>query len=490
MSTPELFGTDGIRGHVGQFPLRPDFVLRLGLATGAVLQRADPRPTVVIGRDTRDSGQMLQSSLVAGLLAGGVAVIDVGVITTPGVAYLVRKLDAQAGVVISASHNPVDQNGIKLFDAQGLKSSEATECEIERLAADPKLFETNLARRFGRCIDGDGLQELYVESLVGEHRDLRLDRLTVVMDCANGAAYALAPECFGRLGARVIAIHASPTGLNINDGAGSEHVRRRPDDLGQLIRQYDADLGLAFDGDADRVILVDEEGRMVDGDHMLAILARYLDRQGRLVGRTVVGTSMRNSGFLRFVEATGLGFIETKVGDKYVVEKLLELNRQHAAPEAFALGGEQSGHIILLDDQHTTGDGIRTALYVTRAFIESGAGSLAELASCIVKTPQIIASAHVSAKPPLSSIPDLKPLLENEDAARARLPGLLRMNLRYSGTEPLFRAMLEADSRHSEAELADEVWAICRAVQAASDTQDGPIEVLNCARGGLLYPRS
>jgi phosphoglucosamine mutase len=479
MSAPQFFGTDGIRGTAGQFPLAPDFVLRLGLATAQVLLHSSEQSSVVIGRDTRRSGQMLQNALSAGLLAGGANVIDLGIITTPGVAFLVRKLGAQAGVVISASHNPVHENGIKLFNAQGLKSSEPIEAEIEQLAQEPALFEKN-SKQFGNCIGGADLHELYVQDLVSEHPGLRLDRFTLVMDCANGAAYRLGPECFTRLGAQVIAINATPSGLNINARAGSEHIRRQPDILTELIRRYKADFGLAFDGDADRVVLLDQAGNLIDGDHMLGILGQYLAQHNMLLGRTIVATSMRNTGLLNWIQSAGLNFIETKVGDKYVTEELLKLGQTAGA---LALGGEQAGHILLIDEQHTTGDGIRTALYMARVLAESGAASLTELASCVKKTPQVIASAKVKAKPPLDGIPELKML---EQALATQLPGLLKKELRYSGTEALFRAMLEADYRHSEAELAEQARAMCQAVQKASDTQDGSIEILNCTRGGSL----
>ncbi len=483
MSAPKLFGTDGIRGQAGKFPLEPSFVLRLGLATAQVLLHSNQRPSAVIGRDTRHSGQMLQSALTAGLLTGGANVIDLGVITTPGVAYLVRQSGAQAGIVISASHNPVHENGVKLFNAQGFKLRETIEAEVEKLAQEPGLFESGLPERFGHSVDGASLRELYIEDLVNEHPGLRLDHLKIVMDCANGAAFQLGPECFTRLGANVVAINATPSGLNINAQAGSEHIRRHPQLLGELVRQYEADFGLAFDGDADRVVLLDKEGNIIDGDHMLGILGRYLDRRKQLVGRAIVATSMRNSGLLDLIDSEGFKFIETKVGDKYVAEELLKLDRQGANPRALALGGEQSGHILLIDEQHTTGDGIRTALYLARVLVESGAASLTELASCVKKTPQIIASAHVNSKPPLDGIQELKAL--QQDLA-TNLPGLLKKELRYSGTESLFRAMLEADQRHSEAELADKARAVCLAVQKASDTQGGLIEILNCTRGGVL----
>jgi phosphoglucosamine mutase len=481
-----LFGTDGIRGTVGEFPLVPEFVHRLGTAAGAVLLQSVAHPTVVVGRDTRQSGQLLQFSLVAGLLSSDVTVIDVGVMTTPGVAYLVRKLGAEAGAVISASHNPVGENGIKLFDSEGFKLAEGIEQQIEDLALNTGLGRPRSPQPRSRCIDGSSMRELYIQDIVGEHRDLSLDQLTLVLDCANGAASWLAPECFARLGADVVAVHASPTGTNINSRAGSEYIRRHPEDLRTLVAQHRADFAVGFDGDADRTVLVDRDGSVVDGDHMLAILAQYLDQRKQLLGKTVVATSMRNYGLVEFIESAGLTFLETRVGDRYVVQKLLELARHDRTPGALALGGEQAGHIVLLDDRHGTGDGIRTALYLARALLESGAGSLAELASCIRKKPQVIASAAVSSKPSLDAIAELERL---HGKVSSTLAGMHRIELRYSGTEPLFRAMLEADEPHSVQELADMAGALCRVVQQASGTADGDLEILNCTQGGTLSAR-
>ena len=482
MTHRKLFGTDGIRAVVGARPLVPDDVLRLGLAAGSVFGKSDRGNTIVVGRDTRQSGPMLQSALTAGLLASGITVVDAGVITTPGVAYLVRRVGAAAGVVISASHNPVHENGIKFFGPDGLKLSETVEAEIELRLESP--LELHPSQQFGRSIDGRGMHELYVENLLAEHPDLRLNGLAFVLDCANGAASWFAPECFARLGARVLAIHASPTGLNINDCAGSEYTRRHPEELARLARHYGANFGLAFDGDADRVVFVDERGGVIDGDHMLGILARYLDERHQLVARSIVTTQMRNEGLVEFVRANQLEIHETPVGDKYVVEKLLNLKSKSPATEIYALGGEQAGHVVLMDQDHTTGDGIRTALFVIRAFIDSGAHSLAELADAIQKTPQVIASAYVGNGPRL----DRAALDDLGKQSQASLPALRRINLRYSGTEALFRAMLEADAEVSTAELGQLAWNICRKIQTTAGISDGPIEILNCTQGGLLAP--
>lgn len=487
-NAPTYFGTDGIRGTVGSFPLVPEFVMKLGLATGMVLCGEQKRPTIIVGRDTRQSGQMLQSSLSTGLLSAGATIIDVGVIPTPGVAYLVRKLEAQAGIVISASHNPVEMNGIKIINSDGCKLSEGNEYEIEKLALSEDMFSKVSSVDFGRLIDGSGMREMYLDGLLIEHPDLDLSGLTLVLDCANGAASWYAPECLARLGAHIVTIHASPTGSNINQKSGSEHIRKHPEDLSKLIQQYSANFGVAFDGDADRVVFVDEKGDLIDGDHVLAILADYLSRQGRLLGKTIVATNMRNQGLVDFIENRGMNFVETKVGDKYVTEQLIGLADQFSINGSMGLGGEQAGHVILYDCLHNTGDGIRTALFILEAYFEAHCSSLSSLAACLKKTPQVIASAEVCAKPDLKQIKELHKI---EDQIHAAMPNLKRLDIRYSGTEPLFRVMLEGDLSTSELQLAGAAWDLCRSVQKASGIKPGDscsIEILNVSHGGLLTP--
>lgn len=480
----KYFGTDGVRGRVGQPPLIPDFVTRLGYAAGTVLSQTASHPTFMIGRDTRQSGEMLQSALSAGLLAAGATVVDLGVITTPGVAFMVRKLGVEAGVVISASHNPVDENGIKFFNASALKLDAETELEIESLLDAPVDLTDVRAGHFGHQMNGSALREFYVDDLVDEHPDLDLRGMKLVMDCANGAASWYAPQVFSRLGAEVVVIHASPTGVNINEKAGSEHVRRNPEELSALIRKYDATFGLVFDGDADRVIFVDEAGNLVDGDHMLAILADYFHAQSRLLADTVVSTSMRNGALVNYFGERGIDFIETPVGDKYVMAALMGLMADEHPPEQIGLGGEQSGHIILMDERHATGDGLRSAIYVIRAYLASGSVSLAQMAESINKYPQVIASAVVKEKIDLDR---LEGVTACQAGIRETLKGLTRLNLRYSGTEPKVRLMLEADNRHSEAELAQHAFTLCEAVQEATGTPSGSfLEVLNVTRGGLV----
>ena len=478
------FGTDGIRGHVGQYPLVPEFITRLGYAAGTVLSRKVAHPTFVIGRDTRQSGEMLQSALTTGLLASGATVIDLGVITTPGVAFMVRKMSAEAGVVISASHNPVNENGIKFFNRNALKLSEPIELDIESLLEAPMDLSGAQAQQFGRRINGVEMRELYADHLVDEHQDLSLHGLKLVLDCSNGAASWYAPEVFSRLGAEVVAIHASPTGTNINVESGSEHVRQYPEDLSALIQKYGANFGVVFDGDADRVIFVDETGNLVDGDHMLAILGDYLRSQGKLLGDTVVSTTMRNGALVNYFAERDIHFIETPVGDKYIMSELHHMLQQSAQPSQIGLGGEQSGHIILMDEGHTTGDGLRSAIYLLRAFLASKSQTLAELAESIHKYPQVIASANVAKKTDLEQLEEVVAL---RDALSDELPGLTRLNLRYSGTEPKVRLMLEADNRHTEAELAEKAYALCEAVQVGTNTPpNSRLEVLNVTRGGLI----
>lgn len=482
---PKLFGTDGVRGTVGQFPLVPDFVLKLGLATGHIMNTSHGSPMFVVGRDTRQSGQMLQNAFSAGLLSSGATIIDVGVIPTPGVAYLVRKLEAQAGVVISASHNPVEMNGIKIINPDGSKLSEETELRIENVALDPHDLSEIKSGNYGRAIDGSGMRELYLDGLLLEHPSLDLSELTIVLDCANGAASWYAPECLARLGANLITIHASPTGKNINNKCGSEQIRKHPAELHSLIKQYKAHLGIAFDGDADRAIFVDENGLLVDGDHMLAILADYLAGQDLLFANTIVTTTMRNQGLKDFTEKNNFNFIETRVGDKYVTEELVKLAAQQQIDGRIGIGGEQSGHIILFDEDHNSGDGLRTALYMLKVMAESGITSLAALADRIQKTPQVIASARVPEKPPLEEMVEL-------DKVKAEINQqmkIMRMELRYSGTEPVFRAMLEAGYEHTEEELAAAAAKLCRTVQHAAGLADptkSSMEILNVSKGGKL----
>lgn len=476
----QLFGTDGIRGTVGQWPLVPEFFLKLGQAAGKVL-KTQPNASVVIGRDTRQSGVMLQNALTAGLLSCGINVIDLGIIPTSAVSWLTPRLNAEAGVVISASHNPVRENGIKFFNRNGQKLPEKLEEAIEKLLLDEN-FKPIPDENMGRVVDGCSFHEIYTQDLLKEHPAGFLKDLVVVVDCANGAASHVAPDIFQRAGARVIAINSSPTGFNINVNAGSEYVRRCPERLSQVIQQVHANFGLAFDGDADRVMLVDEEGTLIDGDHILGFLSRYLKQHNALLGNTVVTTNMRNNGLKQYVESAGLQMFETPVGDKYVSDKLMQLWSEGPTAGKIGLGGEQAGHIILLDQEHITGDGIRAGLFVLHAFLESHHATLASFATGVGKTPQIIASAYVGHGPRY----DKQQLETMQKELSAKHPCLVRINLRYSGTEPLFRAMLESNHHCTEEELAHLAAEIAERVQKLAGHAGAEIDILNCTRGGML----
>ncbi len=477
------FGTDGIRGTVGEWPMLPEFVLQLGRAAGTVIRAQAREATVVIGRDTRQSSAMLQEALDAGLMASGVHVVDLGVVPTPGVAWLVRYINADAGVVISASHNPAGQNGIKFFHRTGRKLPDEIELQIEACIeqALKRDISSSVHSTLGHVHDGEIFQELYIRDLLSEHPRINLDRMKLVMDCANGAASAIAPEVFSRLGAEVVAIHASPNGVNINLDAGSEHVRRSKDEMNLLIQHHQARFGLAFDGDADRVVLIDETGNLIDGDHMLGMLSRYFDERGQLLARAVVTTVMRNSGLKARLESSGIHMFETPVGDKYVTDKIFELRDADSSAGKIGLGGEQAGHILIVDDGHPTGDGIRTALYVIQAFLDSGLDSLAAFAAEVGKTPQIIASAHVGNGQRFS-----RQELDVKEAIILQTSGIIRVNLRYSGTEPLLRAMLESDGSLNEEQLAEVAFEICREAQQLSGGHETPVDILNTTRGGTI----
>ncbi len=473
------FGTDGIRGQVGEWPMVPEFFLRLGQSVGKVLKTGRDS-TILIGRDTRQSGIMLQNALTAGLLSCNFNVIDLGIIPTAAVSWLVTSIQAEAGVVISASHNPVRENGIKFFDRFGQKLSEKIEQEIEDLLSDENFqpaFEGS-----GQHIDGRSFQELYSRDLLKEHPANFLSGLTIVIDCAHGAASYVAPDIFQRTGANIITTNASPTGLNINFNSGSEYLRRSPEKFHEVIKSNGANFGLAFDGDADRVVFVDEEGTLIDGDHMLGFLSRYLNRKGLLLGNSVVTTTMRNEGLKRFVESANIQMHETPVGDKYVIETLMQIRNQNTHKGKIGLGGEQAGHIVLLDEGHITGDGLRTALFVLNAYIESGTKTLADFAAGVGKMPQIIASAYVGNGDRFGK----DELQDMEKEVFSKYPELLRANLRYSGTEPLFRIMLESESAYTERDLANIAIEISRKVQGYSNQPNAPIDILNCTRGGVV----
>jgi phosphoglucosamine mutase len=424
-----LFGTDGIRGVPGTPPLDDATLFATGRALGAYLHREHSRARVLIGMDTRESGPHIAAVLAAGLAEARASVAFAGVITTPGVACLVRQNDFEAGVVISASHNPFHDNGVKLFSHAGMKFPDATE---EALETDIlKHREENTAKNLQaskRLVADESLDAEYLAYL----RDriipgAKLSGLRIALDCANGAAYKLGPELFHSVGADVVTIGVSPDGRNINAGCGSLHLET----LRECVLKEGATIGVAFDGDADRALFVSGDGKIVNGDGVMLAAARFLKSQNKLVGARVVGTSMSNLGLERVLAREDVSLARTDVGDRYVLEEMLR--------SGSVLGGEQSGHVIFLDDS-PAGDGLLTALKV--ASLVSMHGTLDELVSGLKDYPQIIVNVKVRSKPPLDSLPEVSRALQE---AQAALGENGRIVLRYSGTEPLARVMVEAE---------------------------------------------
>lgn len=422
----KYFGTDGVRG-VANSELTPELAFKIGRFGGYVLTKDKNRPKVLIGRDTRISGHMLEGALVAGLLSIGAEVMRLGVISTPGVAYLTKALGAEAGIMISASHNPVQDNGIKFFGPDGFKLSDEQEEEIEALLDQE---EDNLPRPTGSDLGQvsdyfEGVQKYlqYLKQTVDEE----FTGLHIALDCAHGATSSLATHLFADLDADVSTIGASPNGLNINDGVGSTH----PETLAEFVKEKEADIGLAFDGDGDRLIAIDENGKIVDGDQIMFICAKYLKEQGMLNKDTVVSTVMSNLGFYKALEANGLKSVQTAVGDRYVVEAMKKNN--------YNLGGEQSGHIIFLD-YNTTGDGLLTAIQLVNIMKTKGK-KLSELASEMKKFPQLLINVNVQDKQAVMENEKVKAVIEEVEK---EMNGNGRILVRPSGTEPLVRVMAEA----------------------------------------------
>lgn len=433
----KYFGTDGVRGLVGQSPITPDFVMRLGWAAGKVLARQGTRK-VLIGKDTRISGYMLESAMEAGLSAAGIQAVLLGPMPTPAVAYLTRAFRAEAGVVISASHNPYYDNGIKFFSQDGTKLPDDVELEIERQLDMP--FECVESAKLGKATRIDDAPGRYIEycksAFPGE---LSLDGLKIVLDCAHGATYHIAPSVFRELGAEVVVIGCAPNGLNINDQVGSTH----PDALMRRVCEESADLGIAFDGDGDRVMMVDGEGNLIDGDEILFMIACDQQSRGKLVGG-VVGTQMTNLAMELALQSLGIPFARANVGDRYVMEMLKELG--------WRLGGENSGHVICLDHA-TTGDGIVASLQVLQAMVRAQTG-LASLRGNLRLFPQRLVNVRFAGGvDPLQQPAVLKAVADAED----KLAGRGRVLLRKSGTEPLIRVMVEGEEAELVSSLAEEI---------------------------------
>ncbi|MDQ8700786.1 phosphoglucosamine mutase [Hyphomicrobium sp. LHD-15] len=449
--TRRYFGTDGIRGLANRHPMTSEVALKVGMAAGKLFQSGTHRHRVVIGKDTRLSGYMLEAALMSGFTSVGMDVFLLGPMPTPAVAMLTRSLRADLGVMISASHNRYDDNGIKLFDPDGYKLSDDVELEIERLIEGPSEPLLASADRIGRATRVDSAQERYIEFAKRTlPKNLKLNGLRIVIDCANGAAYKVAPEALWELGAEVIKIGVDPNGRNINYKCGST----APEALIEKVREVRADIGIALDGDADRVVIVDEKGHIVDGDQLMAVIAESWNRRGRLSAGGIVATVMSNLGLERYLKEQGLSLARTPVGDRYVVEHM----RRHG----YNVGGEQSGHIVL-SDFTTTGDGLVSSLQVLACVVATGK-PVSEVCARFTPLPQVLQNVRYA---------NGKPLEDNRvrraiEGAQKRLGEAGRLVIRPSGTEPVIRVMAEGDDEKLvNTVVGDIVEAVKAAAQAA-----------------------
>jgi phosphoglucosamine mutase len=443
----KLFGTDGVRGVANQDPMTSEMALRIGRAAAHIFRDSSRRHRVVIGKDTRLSGYMIESALTSGLCSMGIDVLLVGPVPTPGIAFLTRSLRADAGVVISASHNPYEDNGIKFFGRDGFKLPDALEARMEEIIFSGAVDDIRpTAAGIGKAVrieDAIGRYNEYAKSSFPRGMDLA--GLRVVVDSANGAAYKIGPRVLLELGAEVISLYDQPNGTNINQGCGSLY----PEVICRAVVANKADIGIAFDGDADRVILCDENGKVVDGDAVMAICALHLLRQGRLKHNTLVATVMSNLGLERALKDAGGRLLRSAVGDRYVMEMMLE--------GGYNLGGEQSGHLIFLD-HNTTGDGLVTALQVL-AILKQDGRPLSELAACMRTYPQVLVNVRVKEKRDLASVPEIAKRVALIEKA---LEGSGRLLVRYSGTEPKLRIMLEGEDEGSIRQHADDLAEMVR----------------------------
>ena len=441
-----LFGTDGIRGLANR-DLTVELALDLAVAAAHVLVESssnkDHRPTAIVGQDSRASGEFLEAAVVAGLTSAGINVYRVGVLPTPAIAFLVAESKADLGVMISASHNPMPDNGIKLFSRGGGKLDDVIEARIEARMGEEWLRPTG--RGVGRVINDESAKERYLQHLLASVTT-PLAGITVVVDCANGASSFAAPEALRRAGAKVIAIADTPDGWNINDGVGSTHLSH----LRSAVLEHGADLGIAHDGDADRCLAIDATGAEVDGDHILSILAKSFKSRGMLKGNTVVGTVMSNLGFMHSMKDAGIDVVTTAVGDRYVLETMLEKD--------YAIGGEQSGHVIMRDYANT-GDGILTALQLIQEVVRSGK-TLAELAASMVRFPQVLINVKDVAKEKLDGSTVIAAAVKK---AQDELGSNGRVLLRASGTEALVRVMVEAQSDNIATNIAQQLADVVKA---------------------------
>ncbi|MCS6317719.1 MAG: phosphoglucosamine mutase [Nitrospira sp.] len=444
----KLFGTDGIRGVANLEPMTSEIAMQLGRAAAHIFMRRAGRHQVVIGKDTRLSGYMLESALTSGICSMGVDVLLVGPLPTPAIAFLTRSLRADAGVVISASHNPYQDNGIKFFSNEGFKLPDEVEARIEQLIISDEIKHLRpTADAIGKAYRIGDAEGRYIEFVKRSlPKDLDFQGIKLVVDCAHGAAYKVAPAVFRELGAELVVIGDKPDGTNINDGCGAVH----PEQLQEAVRRHGAHIGVALDGDADRAIFVCEQGKIVDGDHVMAALGLDLHAQGQLACQTVVGTVMSNFGLELAMKKAGIQLMRTQVGDRYLLERMLA--------DGYNFGGEPSGHFIFLD-HNTTGDGLISALQILSLMKRTGI-PLSELAKAMTAVPQILLNVQVKHKPDLNQIPDIQQAIQT---AEATLNGSGRVLVRYSGTESLLRIMVEGERQTTIREVADHLAAIVRA---------------------------
>ena len=443
-----LFGTDGVRSLANKAPMDSDTVLKLGQALAHYIGRDGKKnKKILIGKDTRLSGYMLENALVSGICSMGVTAQLIGPIPTPGVAFMTRGMRADAGIMISASHNPFEDNGIKIFGPDGFKLPDHVEDEMEALMFSKALnsFRAGPAE-IGKAFRIDDATGRYVAYLKGcFYRTFKLDGIKIVLDTANGAAYKVAPMVFRELGAEVVLVGGEPNGTNINDGVGSLF----PENIAKLVVEEKANIGISLDGDADRVILVDETGKIVDGDHLLAVLALHFKEHGQLVNNGVVGTVMSNLGLEMFLKEHDIKFIRTAVGDRYVLEKMIA--------DGYNMGGEQSGHFIVLD-YNTTGDGVLTALMFLSIMIKAGK-SVSQLTGMMKMLPQMLINIKVSKKPPLETLDKVQAEIK---AAETLLAHNGRLLVRYSGTENKARVMVEAQDEGLCKSIAQKLAEVIR----------------------------
>jgi len=437
-----LFGTDGIRGLANEYPMTSEMAMKVGMAVAYFFNRKEKgRPKIIIGKDTRISGYMLEYALVSGICSMGADAYLAGVLPTPGIAYITASTDADAGIVISASHNPVYDNGIKIFKSDGFKLSDEKEAELEKILVSDEISSIcRNIRMTGGVYKIDDAGQNYIDFLLSKVPENFCQGIKIVIDCSNGATYKVAPELFVRLGAEIESLFNNPDGKNINENCGSENTS----ELRKIVLEKRADIGLAFDGDGDRLIAVDEKGNIITGDQILAICAKNMKKKNQLKSNTVVSTVMSNMGLGIVLEDMGIKHIKAKVGDRYVLESMIH--------SGAVLGGEDSGHMIFLDHQ-TTGDGILTALKLVEA-LKDESKPLSELSRIMDVFPQILINVEVKNKPDISSVPQITEAIK---AAEKNLAGKGRVLVRYSGTQPLCRVMVEGPTRKITEKYCQEI---------------------------------